>query len=624
MRKKIIIFTIIIVTFFTSGCGININFRGIGNSLVIENKVRSMSVEEKLCQMIMPVMRTWSDTPEDADSYYKVEKLNDEQKEFLREYNFGGICLFAENCTGTEQLARLTSEIQEAAYESDTKIPMLISVDQEGGYVTRLGTGTSGVGNMALAASGDSENARREAEIIGKELYAEGLNIDFGPVSDVNSNPYNPVIGIRSFSDDPEVVSEYANAYIEGLHNSGVMSCAKHFPGHGDTETDSHVGFPVIMKEREELNKTELVPFREAASLADMIMTAHIQFPMVETETYTSVSTGEEVYLPATMSKTIIKGILRKDIGYNGVVSTDALDMGAISDNFEGMDAAKLAINADVDILLVPVEIKNSNGIENMKKYIADLTKLVKSGEIAEEELDDSVIRILTLKEKYGLSDCFSADTESKVSNALKVVGSEDNHDEEWEIALDSVTCYKEMPKDCPGIDKDTKILCFCAWDSMANSVEMARRKLVEAEVLSDEQEIKTISYDGISVDNSADYKNEIEDSDIVILISKTNNMDSLDISNPDNFIANFCSNILKISKAASKKTILISSHLPYDVNTFDADAVYLSFNPMGVTEIPTEYNGEVKKYSPCIPAAVYTALGGQEATGICPVSIPE
>lgn len=595
-----------------SGCGIKTKVGDVKVSYQTKKTIESMSTEEKLCQMLMPSMRKWSDTPSDQDSFTKVESLNDEITAFLTEYNFGGVILFAENCTGTEQLALLTSQMQEAARASNTGIPMLLSIDQEGGYITRLATGTSGVGNMALAATDNKENAFKAADIIGKELSALGVTTDFGPDADVNNNPDNTVIGIRSFSDDPQVVSEYAKEYIKGLQENNVMSCVKHFPGHGDTETDSHFGFPYIDKSLNEMNSLELVPFRALSGDTDMVMTAHIQFPQIETTTYKSVSTGEDVFLPATLSKTIITDILRNDIGFNGVVTTDALDMGAITDNFDRIDAGVMAINADVDLLLIPISINSAESIEDAKQYISEMTAAIEDGRISEEQLDDSVARILNLKEKYELDKCFETDRNEKVSKALAVVGSKENHDIEWQMALDAVTKAKGENAGNRNIDKDTNILIVCPWDSQLKSAEFARQQLVRDGILTETQNYVTRSYDGIETDGIDDYENDIAVADVVVVVSKTSAKSQLDLSNPDNINALFCKKILDKANETGKKTVVISCQLPYDADTFDADSIYLCYNPTSMTEIPTEYNGEVKKYGPNLPAAIYVALAEQ------------
>lgn len=232
-------------------------------------------------------------------------------------------------------------------------------------------------GNMALGAADDVNVTKEAASVIGQELAALGINADFAPDVDVNSNPANPIIGIRSFSDDADAVAKHGAAFVRALNDTGVISTLKHFPGHGDTDTDSHTGLPMIDKSYNELKANELVPFKaciEAGS--QMIMTAHIQYPQIEKTTYKSVLTGEDIYLPATLSKTIITDILRGDMGYDGVVVTDAMNMDAVAKHFDKFDAAKLAIEAGVDILLMPVDTSSTEGINSLDSYISTLTDM--------------------------------------------------------------------------------------------------------------------------------------------------------------------------------------------------------------------------------------------------------
>ena len=189
---------------------------------------------------------------------------------------------------------------------------LLTAVDQEGGPVVRLGHGCQMTGNMALGAIGDPAAAEQAGRLIGEELSAVGLNYDAAPVVDVNVNPQNPVIGLRSFSDDPALVAQLGTALMAGIRSTGVISTLKHFPGHGDTATDSHIGLPRIEKGLDELKRFELIPFQACIDAgAEAIMTAHIQYPLIEKQTMVSVETGEEISLPATLSKTILTDLLR-------------------------------------------------------------------------------------------------------------------------------------------------------------------------------------------------------------------------------------------------------------------------------------------------------------------------
>ena len=402
----------------------------------VDQMLSEMTTKQKVEQMIAITLRPWTG----GEKQDNLTSLNPELTKLIREHNFSGVTLFAPNIESAEQCAELTDQIQQAALSSECGIPMLICADQEGGSIYRIATGTLTCGNMANGAAGDPALAEENAKILGNEMKSVGINTDLAPVLDVNNNPANPVINVRSFSSDPKIVSEMGASYLKGLQSEGVITTCKHFPGHGDTNTDSHTGLPLINKNYDELKNMELYPYDAAIKAGtDMIMTAHIQFPQIETGTYISTSSGEKVSLPATLSKTMITGILRNDLGYDGVVTTDSMMMDAIQKNFDNVDAAVLAINADVDIMLEPMYVQNSEDIAKMEKYVADITKRVEDGEISAESIDKSVTRILTMKQNRGVLDYEAPSTE----NAMKIVGSAENREKALQIAEKGVTLVK-------------------------------------------------------------------------------------------------------------------------------------------------------------------------------------
>ena len=578
--------------------------------------VAKMTVEEKVGQMVCVAFRSWNGEGKRGP----MVELNDKLADAIAEFNLGGICLFAENCQGTEQTVRLTDQIQNAARKSSTGIPMLITVDQEGGYVTRFNTGVSTPGNMALAATGFRQDAVTAGGIIGKELVALGFNVNFGPALDVNNNANNPVIGVRSFSDDPNVVAKFGAAYIDGLHSQGAISCAKHFPGHGDTDVDSHTGFPKIDKSLDELMKMELVPFAAVAKTTDMVMTAHIQFPQVEKESYVSIKTGENVNLPATLSKAIITGVLREKLGFNGVVCTDSLGMAAISANFKPMDSAKLAILADVDLLLMPVVVQNEKGIQALKEYLDGIVAMVKSGEIPESALDDSVIRILTMKQKYGVMSP-PAPLDNRIRNALEIVGSPIWHEREWRIAVRAITAYKGADVLPVKLENDANVLFLSPNESLLLSPQFALNRLQKEGIVPNSVSLQAISYS--DADGKEEATKALEKADVVLLCTKTTSLGMLDDSDPENVSAIFVNKAIKEAHKLGKKVVLISAQLPYDAAYYTvADATLLAYNPSGMTELPSEGKRPIVKYGANVPAAVYVALGGAKPQGTCPVKL--
>lgn len=264
-------------------------------------------------------------------------------KKLVREYQVGNFILFKRNVKSRDQLRRLCQELQDLAMEY-TGLPAFITIDQEGGTVTRLPedcaiTPTA----MALAATGCVENAYEAGRITGCELSALGVNFNLAPVMDVNSNPQNPVIGARSYGDDPALCAAFGSAAIRGLQAGGAMSCAKHFPGHGDTAVDSHLGLPRVEKTLDELEACEFIPFRAAIEAGvSAIMTTHILFPKLEPQP-----------IPATMSKTIMQGILRGRMGYDGLIVSDCMMMDAIAKYYGTVEGCVAACYASVDLVFI-------------------------------------------------------------------------------------------------------------------------------------------------------------------------------------------------------------------------------------------------------------------------------
>ncbi|HVU68796.1 MAG TPA: beta-N-acetylhexosaminidase, partial [Ktedonobacteraceae bacterium] len=304
--------------------------------------------------------------------------------ELLQRYHVGNVILFSRNVHSASQLRELTDKLQELAREAGQRWPLLIAIDQENGMVQRLGAdATIFPGNMALGATGSEEDAYRVALAAGRELRALGVNFNLAPVVDVNNNPENPVIGVRSFGEDPQQVARLATAEIRGYQDAGVATCIKHFPGHGDTATDSHLAMPVVPYAMERLEQLELVPFKSGiAAGTDSVMTAHIYFPALMGESN----------LPATLSPQVIDQLLREQLGFQGVIMTDCLEMNAVSETVGVGKGAVLAHQAGNDLILI------SHLYERQLAGITSLKAAVQSGEIAAERIRQAAERVLTLK----------------------------------------------------------------------------------------------------------------------------------------------------------------------------------------------------------------------------------
>ena len=263
---------------------------------------------------------------------------------WLSERSVAGLILFTRNI---DDLAQATELIATCSDGADPSLPILVCVDQEGGRVARFREPVIRLPPMrALAAAGDAQLTRDAGKVLGTQLRALGVNLDFAPVLDVDTNPNNPVIGDRAFADTPDVVIEHALAFAEGLHAGGVLSCGKHFPGHGDTDLDSHLALPRLRHERSRLDAIELPPFRAAAGRIPSLMTAHVVFESVDAE------------VPATMSRAAVGELLRNDVGFEGAVFSDDLEMKAVSDRYSIEEAGVLAIEAGCDLLLVCSDVE--------------------------------------------------------------------------------------------------------------------------------------------------------------------------------------------------------------------------------------------------------------------------
>ena len=349
----------------------------------IRLQVENMTLEEKIGQMLLVGMEGYD--------------MNDSITELIKSYNVGGIILYGKNVKDGRQLLSLTNSLKNT--NSSNKIPLFISVDEEGGSVSR---NPKEIKKLPTARDiGKTENtdlAFEAGKLLGKTVKAFGYNMDFAPVLDIDSNPLNPVIRDRAFGQTAEIVSAMGIGVFKGIKEEGVIPVIKHFPGHGDTITDSHIGLPVITHSWERLNNFEIVPFKHAIDNgADVVMVAHILLLQIDQE------------YPASMSDVVITNILRDRLKFQGVIITDDMTMGAIEENYNIDEAAVQSVKAGADIVLV------GHNHENSVKVFNALKEGVEKDNISIDKIDKSVYRILKLKEKYNLKDSVSEDRKSVV-----------------------------------------------------------------------------------------------------------------------------------------------------------------------------------------------------------------
>lgn len=334
--------------------------------------LEGMSLREKVCQMfvVFPVNLAGAD---------QVTEAGEPTRLALEQYPVGGLIYDRTNMAGKQQVRDMLAAVQ--AY---SRIPLLLACDEEGGRVNRLMStvGTTYIGPMLQYKDQGPEKAAENAEIIASDMTALGFNADFAPVADVWSNSQNTVIGDRAYSSDFAQAAELVSAAVEGFHRGGAACALKHFPGHGDTSADSHNGSVYVCKTLDQLREAELLPFRAGiAAGADMVMIGHLILSDISEE-------------PALLSPEIVTDLLREELGFTGVVITDSLQMRAMTDHYGTGEVAVGAVRAGVDLLLCP---------ENLEEAVEALLAAVESGEISESRLDESVLRILTMKETRGI-----------------------------------------------------------------------------------------------------------------------------------------------------------------------------------------------------------------------------
>lgn len=352
----------------------------------VQQLMDSMTLREKIGQMffIRPDCLDLTQTKQQiADPYVQgVTQLSEDMISVLKNYPAGGVVLFSKNMENPDQLKAFNDSLQQSS-----DIPLFISVDEEGGAVSRIANHSEFdvekyESAAAMGDTGDPENALAMGKTIGEYLGKYGFNMNFAPVADVNTNPDNPVIGSRAFSDNPATAAEMADAVAQGLKNQGIIPTYKHFPGHGDTAEDSHSSIAVSFKTINQMEICEWLAFKNAAE-NDLVMVGHIAVPEI---------TGDMT--PSTLSYMVVTDILKNQLGFEGLVITDAMEMGAVTENYKGTQAAVLAINAGCDVILCP---------DGFTEVFDGVVKAVENGEISESRIDESVEKILEFKISYGI-----------------------------------------------------------------------------------------------------------------------------------------------------------------------------------------------------------------------------
>ncbi|UJF18519.1 glycoside hydrolase family 3 protein [Vibrio sp. SS-MA-C1-2] len=609
--------------------------------------VQSMSIEEKVAQKLMMSFRYWC---EDTNSSCTdgMTEINNTIHDVIQDNKLGGVILFANNQPDLRSTAKLVYDMQDAV-QDDEKLGLFMALDQEGGNVVRLprDQATNMPGNMALGAAylatNDASLAYKEGQVLGAEVSSVGFNFNMAPVVDVQTNPLNPVINVRSYGENPELVGLLGGEVAKGMASEGVIGSMKHFPGHGDTATDSHYGLPIVNKSKEEAFAIDLAPYKEAIDQGiapDMIMTAHIQYPSLD-DTLVYTKDGEEMLVPATLSRVIQHDILRGDLNYQGLTITDALDMNGISGYFEETDAVIKVFQAGVDIALMPTQFRVADDAHQVEDLINAVADAVRSGDISEHDLDESVQRIVEVKLKRDILN-HNSDTslDDIYQNMDATIGSQEHRLIETEIAQNAITLVKNTDSSIPmSVNELGKIHMLTPWGEQGTAMRMTFEENGVAP-----ESITNVKFSATDWNTE---KTNIDHADTIIIGTLSSGISPVEIdgdpdapvtrrfsqslftapNNTGSLVFNveednqlspmvrsseisdsqFARYALEYAKENGKKTILVSLRAPYDIASFDdvSDVALATYNYFGydygylrgpsVIEIPNIIMGNIQ-----------------------------
>ena len=532
-----------------------------------------------------------------------VTELPQALAQLISTTSIGGIVLFAENVQEIAQVVKLTYDIQQAAVQSTQGKPLIISMDQEGGRVARFAKMTAFSGNMAIGASypeHGTDFASQVNAVIAKELKALGINNNYAPVVDVNTNVDNPVINTRSFGESPQQVAELGASAVNAIQAQGVMATLKHFPGHGDTHVDSHLGLPRVDHDRTSIDKVDLAPFAWAIKHAKpaMIMTAHIQYPALDDSIFVSKS-GEKLIRPATMSRKILTNLLRDEMGFDGIIATDALDMAGVTHFFTDVEAVVETFVAGADLAVMPFKVRTPADVAAFYVFIKGVAKAlhhrISQGDYQLTEFNASIARLNSYKKQYVAMNNHSL--AQQVRTAQAIIANDQHINIEQALADAAVTLLKEKLV-LPLHASRVKQLHFI----VANQQELAALMYATTKSLAKKYSARQLA--AIKITHFVADENKpnghadilIAKADVVIATLDIKTASLVDLGGMDDLIPGYgsaavqqqkltYSTLLKqqltLARELSTRSILIAKGSPFLINEYSAlaDTVLLNFD---------------------------------------------
>lgn len=505
------------------------------------------------------------------------KEINNEIKTLIQEFHVGGIILFSRNIGTPKEVHQLTRDLQQVAKEAGHERPLLICIDQENGAVRRLDEGfTTFPGSMLLGATGNAKNAYTVGQMTGRELRSVGINWNLAPVVDVNTNPNNPVIGVRSFGEDPKHVSTFGIQSMKGMQDEGIITSLKHFPGHGDTHVDSHLDIPQVHHELEHLEKVEFIPFKQGINAgADTVLISHVHFPAIEPR--------ENV--PATLSKNVVTRLLRNKLGFEGVVTTDCMEMKAISDHVGTPQAGVEALCAGIDLIMV----SHTHSVQH--ETLKTVYQAVETGKLTEETIQTAYDRVISLKDNYLSWDDITFEGDLSPS-----FDSESHKRRAMNIYKQGVTVVKN--EDVLPVSEKDKVLVIYPEEQQNMLVEDQQHGLTLGKMIkqfNDHITIKTVA-------------NEINETDIEEIVDEANMYDAVIIGTLNVKKQDYQVRLIEKLVERHSKVIVISLRNPYDY-------IYLSKDIRA-------YISTYEYTKPALQTAIEAIFGKINVSGKLPVTL--
>ena len=641
------------LSLITIACLMGVGCLDDSDSLSLEDRARvitqDMTLREKISQKIIMSFRYWCDEgePECVDG---LTEINESVRHIIGNDKVGGVILFSSNLVDINQTAELIWNMQNAV-EEDQEVGLFVTIDQEGGNVVRLPRvqATNLPGNMALGAAYLNDNnpelAYESGRTLAKEIKSVGFNVNFAPVVDVQSNPLNPVINVRSYGEDPQLVGLLGGQSAKGMADENVIGTFKHYPGHGDTESDSHYGLPIVNKSVEEAYAIDLAPYKEAIDQGlapDMIMTAHIQYPALDDSEVVGSRSNETIIVPATLSHKIQTELLREELNYQGLTITDALDMQGIAAHFEEADAVIKTFQAGVDIALMPTLFRTTSGEGQLSDLIDEVVAAVEAGELSEQSIDESVERIIATKLKRNVLNIAGQVELSDVQdNAQNVIGNAAHQETEREITEKAITLIENqddtLPLNPDEIESVHIIMPEYGEGDKAEALKVALNTqgveqvtgVLISETIEEAEKTSIDSAQTIIVGTAATEPSPVEDNGdsfrtaLERLSNHSNSLvfNVLERQKTEEVDDNqFAYNMMKYAMDNQKRVIHLTLRAPYDVVNFDdvSHSAIATYNYYGIDEQGNDLGANVME------SVAETILGTLNPNWRLPVQIFE